>query len=175
MPLTTSKDIDGSADNDKNQNLPTDGGDVNENSPDSLQNPDQSDQDADEVERAREDAASATAKPAAKKGKVPTVADVDKAVKTDQQRMREVLEAQPKVRMIVPLESGEKLGAQEMVSINGYQVWVPKGRYVNVPEQIADMLSDYLQIPVEAAQNNEKRLGGAKSKEQSEALDLPLA
>lgn len=55
---------------------------------------------------------------------------------------KESLEKQPKVRMMIPLEGGEKIGVTIPVTINGHRVNVPKGVYVNVPEQIADMLME---------------------------------
>lgn len=58
------------------------------------------------------------------------------------QAVKEALEKQPKVRMIVPLEGGEKIGATIPVTINGYRLNVPKGVYTMIPEQVAQMLME---------------------------------
>ena len=58
-------------------------------------------------------------------------------------RMKEMLEKQPKVRIMIPLEGGENpKDAQLPITINGYRFNVPKGKYVNVPEQVADMIAE---------------------------------
>lgn len=72
------------------------------------------------------------------------------------ERMREHLESQPKVRVLIPLDPNEKQGVvreiesngrKETVHVsgavwsktfNGYRVIVPKGVYWSVPEQIAE-------------------------------------
>ena len=65
--------------------------------------------------------------------------------------MKAKLDAQPKIRMLIPLTGKEKKGlASESVILNGYRTDWPKGEYINVPEQIADVLSDSLQQTSEA-------------------------
>lgn len=60
-------------------------------------------------------------------------------------RMKEHLDAQPKVRMLIPLTGKEKKGlAFETVIMNGYRTDWPKGEYIEVPQQIADLLADAL-------------------------------
>ena len=58
------------------------------------------------------------------------------------QRTKEKLSKQPLVRMYLPLEGKEKVGSIHPVTINGFRVNVPKGIYVDVPQQIADVLAD---------------------------------
>jgi len=67
-------------------------------------------------------------------------------------RMRAFLADQPTVRVLVPLEGDEKQGVVkevngQMVTVsgavwsktfNGYRVCIPKGKYVNVAQSIAD-------------------------------------
>lgn len=60
--------------------------------------------------------------------------------------MKSLLAAQSKVRVLVPLESGEKLGEFLPVSINGYRLNVPKGVYVDVPQSVADIISESYNI-----------------------------
>ena len=70
------------------------------------------------------------------------------------------LASQPKVRVLVPLEGTEKQGqvkiendvrglprysylsgAVKSVQLNGYKIIIPKGVYVEVPQQVADLIS----------------------------------
>ena len=69
-------------------------------------------------------------------------ADFEKTVSD----MKSLLASQPKVRVLVPLETGEKLGEFLPVSINGYRLNVPKGVYVDVPQSVADIISESFNI-----------------------------
>lgn len=60
--------------------------------------------------------------------------------------IKSLLSEQPKVRVFVPLETGEKLGEFLPVSINGYRLNVPKGVYVEVPQAVADIISEAYNI-----------------------------
>lgn len=62
-----------------------------------------------------------------------------------------VLDAQPRVRIIVPLEGSEKLGAFYPVTINCHRVNVPKGVYVDVPQAVADVVMESLNIYEQAS------------------------
>jgi hypothetical protein len=73
-------------------------------------------------------------------------------------RMRDHLESQPKVRVMIPLEHNEKQGVvrktmvrghEETIAVsggiwvtnlNGLHIVVPKGIYYDVPEQVADKI-----------------------------------
>ena len=77
-------------------------------------------------------------------------------------KMREHLEKQPKVRIKIPLDIGGKeevgvvrevlrngkkewehvSGGAQPVTLNGYTTWVPKGRYWEVPQQVADVIGE---------------------------------
>jgi hypothetical protein len=86
-------------------------------------------------------------------------------------RMKDHLLAQPKVSILIPLEPGEKVGvvewrtdkngeeyqlhisgAIESVQINGFKFFIPKGRYYEVPKQIAEVVSQSQQQVLEAGQ-----------------------
>jgi hypothetical protein len=54
--------------------------------------------------------------------------------------MRDKLNAQPKVRVFIPLASGEKQGVTQSVILNGYPMYIRKGSYVEVPQAVADVL-----------------------------------
>ena len=63
--------------------------------------------------------------------------------------MKAMLDAQPKVRVLVNLEGDEKLGEFLPVNINGYRLNVPKGKYVDVPQTVADIIAESQNIYVE--------------------------
>lgn len=56
--------------------------------------------------------------------------------------MKKHLEKQPKVRMFIPLQGQEKAGTILPVVMNGYRINVPKGMYVDLPQQVADLLTN---------------------------------
>jgi len=76
----------------------------------------------------------------------------DRRWETKVERMKKFLASQPTVRVLIPLDEGEKPGEVrevngEMVAVsgavwsktfNGYRVTIPKGKYWTVPEAIAD-------------------------------------
>lgn len=54
--------------------------------------------------------------------------------------MRDKLAAEPKVRVFIPLASGEKQGVTQSVILNGYPMYIRKGTYVDVPQSVAEVL-----------------------------------
>lgn len=85
--------------------------------------------------------------------------------KNKAQIMKEKLALQPKIRIFMPLEGREKPGTLFPVTINGHRMYVPKGMYVDVPEQVADIIKDSLQ-QTEAAIHNDKEITGNAKKEE---------
>lgn len=89
------------------------------------------------------------------------------------ERMRAILMKQPKVRILILCEGKEKpgvinwvynkitkrkeqvyvRGAYTPVQINGFKWLVPHGKYEEVPEQIADMISDAQGMTAEAGRD----------------------
>lgn len=73
----------------------------------------------------------------------------DKALRTDAAKMKAHLDSQKKVSMLIPFESG--VNAEQAkdvpfhVNLNGYAVDYPRGRYIEVPEQIADIIKERLE------------------------------
>lgn len=85
--------------------------------------------------------------------------DTEIAWQTKADRMAKQLEAQLKVRVMIPLEPNEKVGVVRQVRIrgtiqyryvsgavwsktfNGYKIILPKGTYFDVPEQIAENIA----------------------------------
>jgi hypothetical protein len=59
---------------------------------------------------------------------------------TKKEIIKAKLDAQPKVRIIIPKEAKESEGSFETVQINGYTLQIRKGVYVEVPQQVADII-----------------------------------
>ena len=91
--------------------------------------------------------------------------DINAAVYLDQmQKMtEEQLAKKPKVSFIIPLGEGEAEGAFEIVNLNGYQLTIKKGDYVEIPKPIADLLAAHYRINMTAGR--EYRLDGNRSKD----------
>ena len=94
---------------------------------------------------------------------------VNKRWKTKAAAMRDRLEKQPVVSILIPLEPAEKRGivewkidkhgdkyqehisgAVESLQLNGYKYFIPKGRYTPVPQQIAEVISRSQQQTLDA-------------------------
>lgn len=73
----------------------------------------------------------------------------DKALRTDAAKMKAHLDSLPKVSIMIPFEVGEnaETGKKIMfhVNVNGYTMDIPRGVYVEVPLQIADMIKERLE------------------------------
>jgi len=63
--------------------------------------------------------------------------------------MKNHLENQPKVSILIPLEKGEKKGAAQPFCINGYRFTVPKGTMTQVPQQVAEMIAERFNVELE--------------------------
>lgn len=98
--------------------------------------------------------------------------EVNKNWKNKAEKMQDHLEAQEKVSILVPLEPQEKVGVVEervgangrkyqvhisgaitSVTLNGFKTMIPKGRYVQVPKQIAEIISKSQQQTLDAGQH----------------------
>lgn len=79
------------------------------------------------------------------------------------------LMSQPKVRMMIPLDPGEKPGAYRTVIINGYRFDVKKNVMVDLPEAVANLLSSAYSITSDVLDNNALNLSAA-SEEKRKAL-----
>lgn len=89
------------------------------------------------------------------------------------EKMRDHLEKQPKVRILIPLDPGgkEKVGVVrevivrgrkeyvhvsggiEIVTLNGCKTIIPKGTYFYVPQQVADVLDESNRATQQAGQD----------------------
>lgn len=66
--------------------------------------------------------------------------------KSKRQKMKEYLEAQPKVSIMLPLEGKERAPDNPVhpVTINGFTTLVPKGKMTEVPKDVAKLIGNYL-------------------------------
>ena len=95
--------------------------------------------------------------------------EVNKRWKNKAEAMKANLLSQEKVSILIPLDAGSQAGvvewrvgkngesyqvhisgAIESVQLNGYKYFIPKGRYVQVPRQIAEVISRSQQQTLEA-------------------------
>lgn len=74
---------------------------------------------------------------------------------------KRILAAQPKVRMMIPLDPGERAGAYRTVIINGYRFDVKKNVMVDLPEAVASLLADSYRITSEVLEDNPLNLANA--------------
>lgn len=58
--------------------------------------------------------------------------------------MKKNLLSQPKVKILIPKPEGMKGNQTHSVGINGYRLDLPMDEYVDVPQQVADLLQDSL-------------------------------
>lgn len=78
---------------------------------------------------------------------IPT--KIQKSLATKAEQMKASLDSQPKVSIMIPFEKGEKKGAVQPFCMNGYKFTVPKGTMVQVPEQVAEMISERFKVDLE--------------------------
>ncbi len=83
-----------------------------------------------------------------------TTKEDEKLHQTKAERMKTNLLSQPTVRIMVNLEGKEVRGKSiETVILNGYRLNIPKGVYVDVPQQVADVIKNYQTATDEALHN----------------------
>lgn len=73
----------------------------------------------------------------------------DRALLTDAAKMKAALDKQKKVSIIIPFEAGENPETGKKVpfhvNLNGYAQDFPRGQYIEVPEQIAQIIKERLE------------------------------
>ena len=89
--------------------------------------------------------------------------DVDTSVEGVALATKIKLSKEPKVRMMIPLDPGEKAGAYRTVVINGYRFDVRKNTMVDLPQSVASLLADAYQITSDVLENNPLNLNRASS------------
>lgn len=73
----------------------------------------------------------------------------DQALRNDARKMKEHLESQRKVSIMIPFENGESPEVGKNipfhVNLNGYKMDLKRGVYIEVPEQVADIIKERLE------------------------------
>ena len=72
--------------------------------------------------------------------------DLTRSMTNDAKAVKKKLSVEPKVPYTIPLGFGEKVGAEESVTINGYRIVIKKGVRVMLPMTVVDLLDEYLNI-----------------------------
>lgn len=78
---------------------------------------------------------------------------------------------QPRMRTYVPFAQGEQKGAYRPVIINDLRLEVPKGKPVELPKSVAEILERAMGLEVSVLQDNEHNLANADA-EKRKALGL---
>jgi alpha-galactosidase/6-phospho-beta-glucosidase family protein len=86
--------------------------------------------------------------PTSNKAELAKKADIRKDFDATAAATKSELDKQHKVRMFVPLESGEPTGTILPVNVNGHRYNVPKGHTVEVPQTVAEIISESLNVPL---------------------------
>jgi len=84
---------------------------------------------------------------------------------------KEILSREPKVKMMIPLDPGEKAGAYRTVSINGYRFDVRKNTMIDLPQSVAQLIADAYRITSETLDSNPRNLAAADA-EKRRALGI---
>lgn len=73
----------------------------------------------------------------------------DQELKHDAKRMKEHLEAQPKVMIMIPFDAGVNPEQAKKIpfhlNLNGYAINLPRGQYIEVPQQVAEIIKERLE------------------------------
>lgn len=86
------------------------------------------------------------------------------------EKMKKNLLGQTTVRVIVPRQQNEAPGIPLSVNLDGYRLDFPKQRYIDVPQQIAEVIMDSLSQTEAAFENMQRRHGIDGSARRQEAL-----
>ena len=103
--------------------------------------------------------ASATPQPAAPEAPAAPVlseaqeraedAKATRALRESAREMKAALDKQPKVSLMIPFDAGENPEAAKNVpfhiNLNGYVMDLPRGQYIEVPQQVADVIKERLE------------------------------
>lgn len=105
-----------------------------------------------ESENANVPATTTNTAPQASSAPTEDVADkkkVEREWRADAKKMKANLEKQGLVRIMIPLEPGEKAANGRLVpftvNLNGHRQTFPRGEFVNVPNQIAEIIQERLE------------------------------
>ncbi len=77
--------------------------------------------------------------------------------------MKLALLAQSKVRVMIPVDSGSDPKVPFDVTLNGYRLSLPRNQYIDVPEQVAEVIMNSHSQTTQALE--QFKIGGNKAKE----------
>lgn len=73
----------------------------------------------------------------------------DAALREDARKMKAHLEAQPKVMIMIPFDAGVNPEQAKKIpfhlNLNGYAIDLPRGQYIEVPKQVAEIIKERLE------------------------------
>jgi len=73
----------------------------------------------------------------------------EQGLRNDARAMKAALDKQPKVSIMIPFEAGENPEQGKQVpfhiNLNGYKMDLPRGQYIEVPQQVADVIRERLE------------------------------
>lgn len=73
----------------------------------------------------------------------------DVALRSDAKKMKDHLDKQPKVSIMIPFDQGEDPKSAGSVpfalNMNGYKMDLPRGQYIDVPRQVAEVIKERLE------------------------------
>lgn len=95
-----------------------------------------------------------------RKGTLLGSPESDPQVGSKAELMKKALLKQPRVRILIPRPQGEK-NIEHSVTLNGYRLDLPKNQYLELPQQIADVIMDSQQ-QTEAAISRGQIAGDAR-------------
>lgn len=78
--------------------------------------------------------------------------NVAREAEGDAKRTKRKLAAEETTKFMIPLGIGERHGAVETVTINGYRLSIKKGMLVEIPLSVANILMEHLNVRSEAAE-----------------------
>jgi hypothetical protein len=59
-----------------------------------------------------------------------------------EEQMKRKLETDDKVMFMIPLDRGDAIGTKLPINLNGYKIEYPKGRMIEIPSTIANLLAE---------------------------------
>ena len=66
--------------------------------------------------------------------------------------MKKRLLLQDRVKILIPVESGTDPSVKQSVNLNGYRLDLPKNTYIEIPQQIAEVIMNSQKQQIEALQ-----------------------
>lgn len=87
------------------------------------------------------------------------------------EKMKKHLLTQPRVRVVVPRKEGEHPSVLHSVNLNGYRLDFPKNKYIELPQQVAELIMESQGQTEAAFAEFEKNFGLDRKKEGRDVSD----